>query len=612
MSNPNEFPIGCITFVTLILFVLLTNVRYVTLQVPCQERLVRVSAAQAVTQEASNQNPSFLISTRPESNAVVTTTTTTTNAGGDVQVGGGGDGGGVRSSVIHSHDATSTTAGSSIRTDQQATDLCVFRVNQTYTCTGVFDSDYYRVKYDLSYLLAYPTPSLRSTDKPIASPALRPQIIDMAKDNVDVDSDSDSESNTGSDTANNPPILANNVMTVEKEKQILKDHYLQQGINKGYSFHKGPKTLKLVLMTKNEWPMLKSWVLYHGHLFGFSNLYVVSGCTDSEPLTFLHKVQKLLGVNVLHTTATLNEIGKEIESIMKSLQFSSDFITKLDTDEFISYFNTTTNELQPDRVMHHLNHDLPYVGGKYKFGYRMCGFPIKPANRTEMELPVSSASVNESSVPGSKAGAEIGIKLFEPVHTHNTLDAPQVIEYFQRPTLENMKGNGKTLFASPTFGSFDLGNHRGLTLPSFRNISDYRTNLVNVHFHFQSHEQVQVNNRKALLSHGYISETDSTEIQIQKCQEWLLKLPPSRHKIQDYLDYLRHPDLHEKLYYQRFFTSVASASVPPSSQVSTAEGLGTSTGGSGVINTKSNATGWYRYTGLITALRDLYARYNYL
>jgi hypothetical protein len=42
--------------------------------------------------------------------------------------------------------------------------------------------------------------------------------------------------------------------------------------------------MSLVIMVKNEWPILRKNILYHGHLLGFKNLYILDGSTD--PRTF--------------------------------------------------------------------------------------------------------------------------------------------------------------------------------------------------------------------------------------------------------------------------------------------------------------------------------------
>lgn len=553
-ARSQEYSLGCITFVLLFMFVLLTNIRYVTLSIPFKHNM-KIRISQTFAQDADHTTPTFQHASKPiASNSEQFDINESNNN--------------LRSSLIPKP------------TDKHRyVDTCIFQQSQTYNCENIFDSQYYRIKYDLHHLLAYP-PSTKAN--------LSTTNSNFSSNTIDIHSNSSTTSNT-------------NILSIKEEESILKEHYLKIGIHNGYTFHPGPKSMKIILMTMNEWPMLKSWVLYHGHFFGFQNLCIVSGCTEKEPLLFLKQVNHLFGVNVLYTKASLNEIGDQIGNIMKSLQFSSDFITKVDTDEFISYYNVTANTLHPERVLHHLTYELPYIGGKYKFGYRMSAFPIKLA-------------VNHSSTATDTHNSErtnimtVGQAIFEPIDKYEDtskvtvttviLDTPRILKYFQKPILENMKGNGKTLYASPTFGTFDLGNHRGRTLPAFQNIPDCQSNLVNIHYHFQSHSQVQENNKKALLSHGYINYTDSIDVQIIKCEELILKAPPSRHKLKDYLDYLRNPELHEKLYYQRFYVGI-----------NTKEHINNTTATTTTTGVSDNLI---QYTGIIDILSELYVKYNYV
>jgi hypothetical protein len=49
-------------------------------------------------------------------------------------------------------------------------------------------------------------------------------------------------------------------------------HWLDKGIAEGRRSHPGQRTLKILLMTMDEWPLLRSWVLYHAHLVGGHNM----------------------------------------------------------------------------------------------------------------------------------------------------------------------------------------------------------------------------------------------------------------------------------------------------------------------------------------------------
>ena len=96
------------------------------------------------------------------------------------------------------------------------------------------------------------------------------------------------------------------------------------------------KVFKVVLMTSNEWPLVKQWTLYHEKMFGFSNLYILDGSNDENCVEFLLFARDTLGVNVIFSQANLNEVQKELNEIMENVAASSDLIIKLDTDEFIA------------------------------------------------------------------------------------------------------------------------------------------------------------------------------------------------------------------------------------------------------------------------------------
>lgn len=45
--------------------------------------------------------------------------------------------------------------------------------------------------------------------------------------------------------------------------------------------------------------MLKSWLLYHGQLLGFENLYVIDASTNPKCFSFLRYARDVLGANIL-------------------------------------------------------------------------------------------------------------------------------------------------------------------------------------------------------------------------------------------------------------------------------------------------------------------------
>lgn len=144
--------------------------------------------------------------------------------------------------------------------------------------------------------------------------------------------------------------------------------------------------LKLILMTMDEWPMLKSWLLYHGQLLGFENLYVIDASTNPKCVSFLRYARDVLGANILFNNANLNQLEVLITRLASDIRGSSDFIMKVDTDEFLGvYDNNTTTALSVD-VMEYLagfatnnNHPLRRLQekGHSRFGYAQPSIPSR-------------------------------------------------------------------------------------------------------------------------------------------------------------------------------------------------------------------------------------------
>merc|ERR1711862_572724 len=103
--------------------------------------------------------------------------------------------------------------------------------------------------------------------------------------------------------------------------------------------------VKLIMMTMDEWPLIKYWVLYHGHLLGFEYLYIVDSSINPKCISFLRYARDILGANVLFSDADLNELEGVLTLIGKHVSGSSDFIIKMDTDEFLTVYDPVNKNL---------------------------------------------------------------------------------------------------------------------------------------------------------------------------------------------------------------------------------------------------------------------------
>lgn len=283
----------------------------------------------------------------------------------------------------------------------------------------------------------------------------------------------------------------------------------------------GERILKIVLITKNELPLLKSWVLHHGSIFGFDNLHILDSSDDAAVLKVLEDARKL-GVDVVTQSANLNELESQINEKMEKIKARCDFMIKLDTDELLALYDPHTMTFQVDRksIFDYLA-TLPFDGDMYKVGW------------------IASSVVEQDKCKDDDDVFRTATKF--------------------TPFVETLQ---KTFFNSRSYRHVDLGSHIGWLHPALENRpkwSQYRiTRLAIFHFHSQCFHRVVENNLRAILSHGYLDGKESKEIAIKKLGAILGPDYPSKcsvlscHKVYDYMSYLMDHEIQEKSYYEKY------------------------------------------------------------
>lgn len=294
-------------------------------------------------------------------------------------------------------------------------------------------------------------------------------------------------------------------------------HWLARGVAEGRRFHPGPRVMKIVLMTRDEWPLLQSWVLYHAHVFGGENIYVLDGSIEQqEAVSFLAAAQCKLGVNVFRTSAGLNTLQGVIVELLQSLALSSDFFTKLDTDEFLGMAM------------------LSRASGALDF---------------EVGLPVRDYVDSLQVLNGTRFTPGYLVESIPPPACGSN---PALRTNFTSIAASKRK---KTLFVAQAFGSVDLGAHSGSVRRPFNSTGCQGTDLLLFHFHDDCYDKVVQNDRKAVLSHGYILANDTLDVARAKCEALLFKRGRnfySWHKVLGYLNHLKDPAIHRRTFYHRY------------------------------------------------------------
>ncbi len=311
-------------------------------------------------------------------------------------------------------------------------------------------------------------------------------------------------------------------------------HFVTKGMFEGKRTHRGMRILKIILLTKDEWPILKWWILYHGDRFGFENLYILDGSERLECIEFLKMAETKWKVNVIRTNHGLNELEQDLTNIMLDLAYSSDYVTKLDTDEFIA-LNAVDISKGPF-LLHGMTRELDrivYDGRIVKFGYTTLGWP----NQTICE---ARDGLNNTDLLLDKA-----LYFTEPIPT-----------------------TFKSILPSISVTNSDLGNHRGDVHPDFTlydcMLSDgsiqsippthHVTNLSIIHFHFGCFEEFIANTEKAVVSHRYIKGNETREEKIHILAPLIADFTKecninSCHKVANYVEYLNDTESCKTKYY---------------------------------------------------------------
>lgn len=311
-----------------------------------------------------------------------------------------------------------------------------------------------------------------------------------------------------------------------------------------------PRIMKVVLMTMNEWPLIKWWTFYHGEMLGFDNLYILDSSDDERCIAFLQQARDNYNVNVIFSKSNLNEVLEEINQIMDSVSVASDLMIKLDTDEFLGIIPDTQD--CPDQALLHQDH-------------RLNGDDLNPA--CQLTPHGVQRYIDSTSFPldGSKLRTGFVTDSVPMKHIcQDPLKASDPAELF----FSKVKPHSfKAFFDSRTFDSVDLGSHFGTVLPPFKEKVRY-TGLGIFHLHSRCFETEMASSTQAVIRHGYMEEDDSKEVALSKfkaliakdyptkesnCTEKIPKacIVPSCHKIVQVMKHMLCPGILEDEYYEK-------------------------------------------------------------
>ena len=123
------------------------------------------------------------------------------------------------------------------------------------------------------------------------------------------------------------------------------------------------KVIKIFTMVKDEQDIIEEWLIYHGSLFGYENIYIIDNFSEDQTYEILLKYQENKGINLSREKDYLlksNYVSKLIENME-----DYDIAYPLDADEFITYFDKEKNVINPNKVLSYID-SLPNDAGIFK------------------------------------------------------------------------------------------------------------------------------------------------------------------------------------------------------------------------------------------------------
>jgi len=127
-----------------------------------------------------------------------------------------------------------------------------------------------------------------------------------------------------------------------------------------------PMNIKLFTMVKDEVDIIKEWILYHGYLFGYTNLFIVDNFSTDGTFECIQEF-KQLGVNIFREEDYIQK-GNIMTKLIREY-CSNGIAYPIDIDEFIVLYDKPNNTISADKdtILHYFS-SLP-VRPVYKTNY---------------------------------------------------------------------------------------------------------------------------------------------------------------------------------------------------------------------------------------------------
>jgi len=129
--------------------------------------------------------------------------------------------------------------------------------------------------------------------------------------------------------------------------------------------------IKLFTMVKDECDIICDWILYHGSLFGFDNLFIIDNMSCDGTFEIINKYSEK-GINIYRESDYKNK-GNLMKNLIDGNCSGNDVAFPIDIDEFIVYHEVGWKEVSCNKKkINDYIHGLGNSGIIYKANY-ICG-----------------------------------------------------------------------------------------------------------------------------------------------------------------------------------------------------------------------------------------------
>lgn len=126
--------------------------------------------------------------------------------------------------------------------------------------------------------------------------------------------------------------------------------------------------IKLFTMVKDECDIIRDWILYHGYIFGFENLFIIDNISSDGTFEIINEYAEK-GVKI-YRESDYKDKGNFMKRLIDGNCANNDIAFPIDIDEFIVYHERGSKEVNCDKALinDYIN-GLGDVGRIYKANY---------------------------------------------------------------------------------------------------------------------------------------------------------------------------------------------------------------------------------------------------